>query len=81
MGAFDLDISKPIPSGFEIEFGGPGVGGQTGPNWFVAFGNDLGAQAGTTVHDVFDGIITRIDSTHIDARTGQRTARASSSAP
>jgi hypothetical protein len=24
VGAFDLDISKPIPSGFEIEFGGPG---------------------------------------------------------
>ena len=46
MGAFTLDISNPLPNGFTGGLGGPGQGGHTGPDWFEAFGNDLGAPAG-----------------------------------
>jgi murein DD-endopeptidase MepM/ murein hydrolase activator NlpD len=70
MGAFTLDVSNPLPSGFTQGFGGPGQGGHTGRDWFEAFGNDLGAPAGTPVHSVFDGKVTKVDRTHIDATTG-----------
>lgn len=70
MAAFDLEFSNPFPEGMEGEFGGPGGGGHKGADWFVAFGNDLGAPAGTMVHAVFDGKVTKIDRTHLHSTTG-----------
>jgi len=70
MAAIDLDIGNPFFEGMDGEFGGPGVEGHVGSDWFEAFGNDLGAPAGTMVHAVYDGKITKIDVTSLDSTTG-----------
>lgn len=68
--AFDLEMVNPIESGGGIFHGGPGEGGHTGSDWFVAFGMDLGAPGGTEIRSVFDGKITKLDTTNIDKTTG-----------
>ena len=70
MTAFDLDVTNPFRAGMTGEAGGPGQGGHHGPNWYEEFGNDLTAPSGTMVYSVFDGKITKVDSTHIASRTG-----------
>ncbi len=61
MAAFSIDMSSPFPSGFTKELGGPNSGGHKGPDWFIQFGMDLGAPAGTEVHAAFDAHITRLN--------------------
>jgi hypothetical protein len=70
MSAFTLDISSPFPDQQPTRLGGPGEGDHTGSDWYVAFGNDLGMPAGTPVCAVFDGQITHLDTTHLDATSG-----------
>jgi hypothetical protein len=53
-----IDISSPLKSGFTRHYGGPGAGGHGGDMWQVAFGMDLGADAGTSLYAAFDGTIT-----------------------
>ncbi|WIM97890.1 M23 family metallopeptidase [Actinoplanes oblitus] len=60
MEPFDIDMSAPVdPSGAGAGLGGPGDGGHTGPNWYIAFGMDLGAEEGTQVFAAFDGHVTK----------------------
>ncbi|MEO8126248.1 MAG: peptidoglycan DD-metalloendopeptidase family protein [Bryobacteraceae bacterium] len=59
MAAFTIDTSSPFPSGFTKQHGGPRSGGHKGPNWYIEFGMDLGANAGTEVRAVFDAHVTR----------------------
>lgn len=58
MAAFTIDMSSPFPSGFTHHHGGPRSGGHRGPHWYVEFGMDLGASAGTEVRAAFDAHIT-----------------------
>ena len=59
MAAFTIDMSSPFPSGFTRHHGGPRSGGHVGPNWYIQFGMDLGANTGTEVRAAFDAHITR----------------------
>jgi hypothetical protein len=59
MAAFTIDMSSPFPSGFTRHHGGPRSGGHQGPSWYIEFGMDLGADAGTEVRAAFDAHITR----------------------
>jgi murein DD-endopeptidase MepM/ murein hydrolase activator NlpD len=62
MAAFTIDMSSPIPAGFTGHHGGPGAGGHDpSSEWYIAFGMDLGAPAGTDVFAAFDGHITRFN--------------------
>jgi murein DD-endopeptidase MepM/ murein hydrolase activator NlpD len=61
MTAFSIDMSSPVQSGYTGSLGGPGVGGHTGSNWFIAFGMDLAATPGTPVLAAFDGHVTRFN--------------------
>jgi murein DD-endopeptidase MepM/ murein hydrolase activator NlpD len=59
MSTFTIDMSSPFPSGsFTRGLGGPNSGGHHGADWYIRFGMDLGAPAGTEVHAAFDGHIT-----------------------
>lgn len=59
MSAFTIDMSNPFPSGFTAGLGGPGTGGHQSPHWYIQYGMDLGAPAGTQVHAAFDAHITK----------------------
>jgi murein DD-endopeptidase MepM/ murein hydrolase activator NlpD len=60
MAAFTINMSSPIPSsGFTIGRGGPNTGGHQKPHWYIQYGMDLGANAGTEVHAAFDAHVTR----------------------
>ena len=60
MAAFSINISSPIPaSGFTRGLGGPNTGGHQAPHWYIQFGMDLGAGAGTEVRAAFDAHVTR----------------------
>jgi murein DD-endopeptidase MepM/ murein hydrolase activator NlpD len=61
MAAFTIDMSSPILAGFTGDLGGPRSGGHKGPEWFIEFGMDLGANAGTEVRAAFDAHITRFN--------------------
>jgi murein DD-endopeptidase MepM/ murein hydrolase activator NlpD len=59
MAAFTMDMSSPLPAGFTKHHGGPGHGGHDkAAKWYIAFGMDLGAPAGTNVFAAFDGKVT-----------------------
>ncbi len=57
--AFDLTMSHPFSSGFTGGLGGPRTGGHVPPNWYIEYGMDLAAPAGTTVLAAFDAHVTR----------------------
>jgi murein DD-endopeptidase MepM/ murein hydrolase activator NlpD len=59
MASFTIDMSSPLPSGFTGDLGGPRSGGHQGPNWYIEFGMDLGANPGSEVRAAFDAHITR----------------------
>lgn len=59
MSEFTIDMSNPFFSGFTGGLGGPGRGGHQSPDWYIQFGMDLGAGAGTTVRAAFDAHITK----------------------
>ncbi|SBT95363.1 Peptidase family M23 [Streptomyces sp. DI166] len=59
MSAFTIDMSNPFPSGFTSDLGGPGKGGHQPPDWYIEYGMDLGARAGTAVHAAFDAHVTK----------------------
>jgi murein DD-endopeptidase MepM/ murein hydrolase activator NlpD len=70
MSAFTLDISSSFPDQQPTRLGGPLEGDHQGSDWFVAFGNDLGMPAGTPVLAVFDGKVTKVDTTHLGVTSG-----------
>ncbi|WP_027156489.1 M23 family metallopeptidase [Methylobacter luteus] len=58
--AFDVEMQFSVdPTGFTRGYGGPNQGGHQGPNWYIQYGMDLGAQTGTAVYAAFDGYVTR----------------------
>lgn len=60
MAAFDVEMQFSVdPDGFTTGYGGPNVGGHTGPNWYIQYGMDLGGSTGTSVYAAFDGHVTR----------------------
>jgi murein DD-endopeptidase MepM/ murein hydrolase activator NlpD len=62
MAAFTINMSSPIPSSaFTMGRGGPNSGGHQAPHWYIQYGMDLGAGAGTEVHAAFDAHITRLN--------------------
>jgi murein DD-endopeptidase MepM/ murein hydrolase activator NlpD len=70
VSAFDLEISNPFPTGATGRLGGPGVGGHTHGPWYVEFGNDLAATAGTAVHAAFAGEVSHVDAGRAGSATG-----------
>jgi murein DD-endopeptidase MepM/ murein hydrolase activator NlpD len=58
MASFTIDITSPFPSGFTKGISGPNEGGHIPPEWYIQFGMDLGADAGTEVHAAFDAHVT-----------------------
>lgn len=61
MTSFSIEMSGPFrPGSFTGGIGGPNQGGHQPPNWYIQFGMDLGATAGTEVRAVFDAHITRL---------------------
>jgi murein DD-endopeptidase MepM/ murein hydrolase activator NlpD len=71
MSSFPIELTNPLPEGFTVGLGGPGQGGHTGPHWYEAAGNDLGAPAGTPVHALFAGRVSTVDRTAIGATSGK----------
>lgn len=61
MSEFQIEISSPFPEGFTNGYGGPNVGGHQPPTWYIQYGMDLGADAGTEVRAAFSGHITRFN--------------------
>jgi hypothetical protein len=59
MAAFDIELMSPVGTGFTRTLGGPNTGGHLPPEWFIQFGMDLGAPAGTDVRASFDGHVSR----------------------
>jgi murein DD-endopeptidase MepM/ murein hydrolase activator NlpD len=60
LGAFKLEMSSPIQAVKPTKADGPGGGGHTGPDWFIAAGMDFHAPAGTEVLAAFDGYVSRL---------------------
>jgi murein DD-endopeptidase MepM/ murein hydrolase activator NlpD len=59
MAAFTINMSSPIPaSAFTRGLGGPNSNGHKPPEWYIQYGMDLGASAGTEVRAAFDAYIT-----------------------
>jgi putative peptidoglycan binding protein/peptidase M23-like protein len=58
--SFSLDISHPIPAGFERGLGGPHGGTHVSPHWYIEWGNDLGAPPGTEIVAAFDCHLTKV---------------------
>lgn len=72
MDAFDIDMSAPVdPSGTRDGLGGPNQGGHVGPNWYIQYGMDLGADEGTPVYAAFDAHITKFQPHDPDADSGK----------
>ena len=59
MAAFTISMTGPFFSGFTSGFGGPKSGGHQGPHWYIQYGMDLGAVAGTEVCAAFEGHVTK----------------------
>jgi Putative peptidoglycan binding domain/Peptidase family M23 len=59
VAAFDTELMSPIGVGFTRTLGGPNTGGHVPPEWYIQFGMDLGAPAGTDVRASFDGHVSR----------------------
>jgi murein DD-endopeptidase MepM/ murein hydrolase activator NlpD len=60
MDAFDIEMSAPVDqSGFRTGLGGPNQGGHVGPNWYIQYGMDIGADEGTPVYAAFDAHVTK----------------------
>lgn len=58
--SFDVEMQFSVdPDGFTRGYGGPNQGGHQGPNWYIQYGMDLGARAGTSVYAAFDGHVTK----------------------
>jgi hypothetical protein len=58
--SFPILMWSPFDSGGCIgEQGGPGLGGHQGPKWYIRYGMDLKARAGTPVYAAFDGYVTK----------------------
>jgi murein DD-endopeptidase MepM/ murein hydrolase activator NlpD len=66
MSSFDLEIASSFTEPGEMTggLGGPGGGTHASGEWYIHFGNDLGARAGTPVRAICDGHITALDVTH-----------------
>ncbi|WP_051215625.1 peptidoglycan-binding protein [Granulicoccus phenolivorans] len=59
--SFDIAMSHPLgASAGQGGYGGPGMGGHQGPNWYIAYGMDLAAPAGTDVYAAFDAHLTKV---------------------
>ncbi|MEV1065964.1 peptidoglycan DD-metalloendopeptidase family protein [Streptomyces sp. NPDC050263] len=71
MSAFTIDVSNPFPAGFTSAMGGPGEGGHQSENWYIQYGMDLGAGAGTPVRAAFDAHITKYSPHDPGADTGK----------
>jgi murein DD-endopeptidase MepM/ murein hydrolase activator NlpD len=71
MAAFTISISGPFPSGFTTGHGGPNSGGHQPPQWYIQFGMDLGAVAGTEVRATFDAHVTRFNPHNPASDTGK----------
>lgn len=55
-----MDLSAAVDhSGFTGGLGGPHQGGHQGPNWYIQYGMDIGADEGTEVYAAFDAHITK----------------------
>lgn len=58
--SFDINMTSPFaPGTFTGGLGGPGAGGHMSPDWYIQYGMDLAAPAGTAVYAAFDAHITR----------------------
>lgn len=66
MSPLTIKMSSPLRSGFIGNSGGPGMGGHKGDKWYIAFGMDLNAPAGTEVFSAFDGVVT-VHNAHLPA--------------
>ena len=65
--SFTIEMSHPLgPASQQGGYGGPGVGGHQGPHWYIAFGMDLAAPAGTSVFAAFDAHLTKVQQ-HVPA--------------
>ncbi len=66
--SFDIAMSHPLgASAGQGGYGGPGMGGHQGPNWYIAYGMDLAAPAGTDVYAAFDAHLTKVQPPHVAA--------------
>jgi len=60
--SFTIKMWSPFDSGgCTGTQGGPNSGGHTGSHWYIRYGMDLKAKAGTPVYAAFDGYVTKFD--------------------
>jgi murein DD-endopeptidase MepM/ murein hydrolase activator NlpD len=71
MSSFDLVIASlfPDPGTMTGGLAAPGGGTHASGDWFIRFGNDLGALPRTAVHSICDGRVTKLDLTHATPET------------